>query len=424
MTGTSRRDFLKTSTSAALGGGLLLDPGLVPGAWAGGGDLLRVGLVGCGNRGSGAALNALQADANVKLVAMGDAFADRIDSSLGELRQRDVAAKIAVDDEHKFVGFEAYQKVIDACDVVLLCEPPHFRPRSLAYAVERGRHCFVEKPVATDAPGVRSVVASCELARQKKLAVVSGLCYRYDQAKLETMARLHEGAIGDIVALQATYNTNGLWYRDRQPQWSDVEWQVRNWLYFTWLSGDLIAEQHIHSLDKVAWAMADQYPVKATASGGRVQRTDPKFGNVYDHFNTVYEWANGVKCFSSCRQWDGCDGDVNDYAIGTKGVAALQQHRIEGETPWRAAKERGPSMYQREHDALFASIRKGEPIHNGDYMWKSTLMAILGRMAAYTGKTIGWEQALGSQEKLGPETYAWGELSVPPVAVPGVTKFA
>ena len=207
-----------------------------------------------------------------------------------------------------------------------------------------------------------------------------------------------------------------------REEWSELEYQLRNWLYFTWASGDIPAEQHIHSLDKVAWALGDEYPSAATSSGGRSQRTDEKYGNTYDHFNTVYDYASGKRAFSSCRQWNGCANNVSDYAVGTKGTAALQHHWIKGDNKWRF-KGRGGNMYVDEHIALFNSIRNGTPIHNGEYMWKSTLMAIMARMAAYTGKKITWEQALNSEEDLSPKQYKWGPNPVPPIRIPGVTQF-
>jgi predicted dehydrogenase len=307
---------------------------------------------------------------------------------------------------------------------VLLATSPHFRPEHIDYAVDQGKHIFAEKPVATDAPGLRRVMDASRRAQLKGLALVSGLCYRYHFAKQETFKRLHDGAIGDIVALECTYNTGGLWHRGRDASWSEMEYQMRNWLYFTWLSGDHIAEQHIHSLDKLLWAMGDEPPVKATSSGGRAVRTEDKWGNIYDHFNTAYEWASGVKGFSSCRQWSGTSTNVSDFAYGTRGVAALQGHSIEtSDGKWRYRSDEPDDMYQNEHDALFASIREGEPINNGDYMCKSTMMAILGRMAAYTGKTITWEEALNSQEDLRPGAYEWNDVATAPVARPGVTKF-
>ena len=390
---------------------------------------LRVGLVGCGGRGTGAAANALLADEDARLVAVGDVFADQVDASLEALElAEDVAERVAVPPERRFVGWDAYRGVIEASDVVILATPPHFRPQHLRAVVDAGRHAFVEKPVAVDAPGVRDIRETCRTARAKGLAIVTGLCYRYERAKRETLARIHDGAIGEIHTLQTAYNTTGLWYRTPQPEWSEMEQQVRNWLYYTWLSGDHIVEQHIHSLDKLAWAMGDEMPVRCTASGGRTVRTDPKFGNVYDHFNTVFEWANGVRGFSSCRQWtgEGIAMDVSDHCFGSRGVAHLQSHRIEvgGAASWQWESDEPDDMYQNEHDELFASIRSGEPLNDGEIMCNSTLMAIMARMAAYTGRAVTWEEAEGSQEDLGPAAYAWGPAAAPVVAVPGQTKFS
>jgi predicted dehydrogenase len=311
-------------------------------------------------------------------------------------------------------------------DVVLLTTPPHFRPLHLKAAVAAGKHIFCEKPVAVDAPGVRTVLEACREARQKGLSVVSGLCYRYEHAKRETMKRVHDGAIGDIVALYCTYDVGYLWHKDRQPGWSDMEWQLRNWLYFTWLSGDHIVEQHIHSLDKMAWAMQDHYPVRALGTGGRQVRTGKEFGNVFDHFAVVFEYANGVKLFSYCRQQDGCAKDVSDYVLGSAGTCDVMKHRISGKKHWHYPTTAGgkDDMYQNEHDELFASIRAGRPINNGEYMAHSTLLAIMGRMAAYTGKVIEWDRALNSREDLTPPRYEFGPLAVAPVALPGRTKFS
>ena len=418
----TRRDFIRKGSAAVMA------TAVAPYASAssfhpGGTETLRVGLVGCGGRGGGAAVNALRADPNVELVALADTFGDRVEQCLGNLRsQADLADRVLVDGDHMFTGFDGYLGVIESCDVVLLATSPHFRPLHVAAAVDAGKHLFVEKPIATDATGVRSVRESCRKAQGKGLAVVSGLCYRYEFAKKETMRRVHDGAIGDIAAMQTSYNTGGLWHKGRQPEWSDMEWQVRNWLYFNWLSGDHINEQHIHSLDKLAWAM-NSYPAKCTASGGRIVRTDPKYGNIYDHFNTVFEWEGGVRGFSSCRQWLGASNDVSDHLFGTRGTAHIQQHTILGETKWRHRREGPDNMYQNEHDALFASIRAGEPIDNGEYMCDSTLMAIMARMSAYTGQTLTWEQVLASEEDLSPPAYEWGDLEVAPVAQPGITKF-
>jgi predicted dehydrogenase len=367
---------------------------------------------------------------------MGDAFADHLENSYNTLVARpDIQERVQVPPENRFVGFDAYKQVIEAADVVLLATSPFFRPMHVAYAVERGRHLFVEKPVAVDATGLRSILESTRQAKEKGLSLVSGLCYRYQFAKQETVRRIQEGAVGDIRILQCTYNTGELWYREPQPGWTDMDTQMRNWLYFDWLSGDHIAEQHIHSLDKLAWAMGNVYPIKATSSGGRSKRTDPKFGNVYDHFNTVYEWEDGVVGFSSCRQMSGCATNVSDYVYGTKGVANIQNHSIKTDDgqSWRYRSDASENwsqrrlgvddMYQNEHDALFWSIRSGEPINNGEYMANSTMMAIMGRLAAYTGKTITWEQAWNSTLDLTPAALAFGPAPECTVAVPGVTPF-
>jgi predicted dehydrogenase len=419
----TRRDFLKTTATAAVAAAVAQN------ARAAGGDVLRVGLVGCGGRGTGAAGQALHADPNVKLVAMGDAFADRIQQSLATLRKDGkIAAKIDVPPDRCFAGFDAYRHVIAASDVVLLCTPPHFRPLHLAAAVEANKHVFAEKPVAVDAPGVRSVLATCERAKAKNLSVVSGLCLRYFHPFRETVRRIHDGALGDVHTLQANDYRGRIWVKPRQPEWSDMVWQMRNWYYFTWLSGDFNVEQHVHFLDVCAWVMNNEYPVKAVGNGGRQQRTGPEYGHIYDHFSVTYEYANGAKLFSNCRQQVGCANDMSAHFAGTKGRADLSERKSgqvirSGSGTWVYD---GPEndLYQTEHDELFAGIRAGNPINNGEYMAKSTLLAIMGRMAAYTGQAITWEKALNSQEDLSPPRYDWDvALSVPPVAVPGVTKF-
>ncbi len=427
----SRRQLLRGAVATTVVGPYVsVSPGVL--RRPGGAEMLKVGLIGCGGRGTGAAVNALRADPNVKLWALADVFADHLESSLNALASSedsaDLAGRIDVPPERRFVGWDAYQDVIACCDVVLLATAPHFRPLHLTAAVEAGRHAFVEKPVATDAPGVRAVHAACLRAREKGLSVVTGLCYRYENKKRATIQRLREGAIGDIVALHTTYNAGALWHRGRKPEWSEMEYQMRNWLYFHWLSGDHIAEQHIHSLDKLAWAMGE-YPVRCLATGGRATRLEPEYGNVYDHFSTVYEWANGVKGFAYCRQWGGeVQTEVSDWVLGTRGRCNLQEAAIDGGAGWswrwRPARADEPDdMYQNEHDALFAAIRKGEPIDDGDIMCKSTLMALMGRMSAYSGQALTFEQAWNSQEDLRPPSYTWGPIEAAPVARPGITQF-
>jgi predicted dehydrogenase len=424
---TTRRTFLAGSSLALAGtlGGLAR----VPAVHAAGSEALKVGLIGCGGRGTGAASQALRADSQVRLWAMADAFADRIESSLASLAKiEDVAGKVDVPPERRFVGFDAYRQVIDCCDVVLLCTPPHFRPLHLEAAVAAGRHVFAEKPVAVDAPGVRRVLAACETAKAKNLSVVSGLCLRYDWRFQETVRRIQEGQIGKILALEANDYRGPIWVRPRQPDWSDMTWQMRNWYYFTWLSGDFNVEQHVHYLDVCAWIMNDTYPVSAVGLGGRQVRTGSEYGNIYDHFSVTYIYPDQTRLYSYCRQMAGCANDMSCHVLGSRGIAHLGERRrgmriVNDEGEWRYTGQEN-NLYQTEHDELFASIRNGRPINNGRYMAHSTLLAIMGRMAAYTGQQITWEMALHSQEDLTPPHYDWDRpLPVAPVAMPGVTKF-
>jgi predicted dehydrogenase len=420
---SSRRSFLKSAAAASAisaSGSLSALRAAVP--THSGGDKLKVGLVGCGGRGSGAAAQALAADPDNVLWAMGDAFADRLEGSHKELAESDVGSRVDVPPERRFVGLDAIDKVLaSGVDVVCLATPPGFRPVHVEKAVAAGKHIFCEKPVATDAPGVRRVMAACEVAKQKGLNVVSGLCYRYHDGRREIVKRLQEGAVGDILAIHGTYLTGELWSFPRKPGWGELEWQLRNWLYYTWLSGDHIAEQHIHTLDVMAWIKKDVYPQKAYSLGGRQSRIDPLFGYIFDHFATVYEWADGTKGFSYCRQQNNVHHDVNEYVLGTQGKAQVFQHKITGKVEWQFA-DKMRDMYQNEHDALFAAIRGKRPvINNGEYMCKSTMMAILGRMAGYTGKVVSFDEAWNSNEVLMPDKLSW-DMQVPQfnVARPGV----
>ncbi len=422
----SRRKFLKASAGVLAGtvAAPLIAPAFIHAA---GSDLLRVGLVGCGGRGTGAASQALRADPQARLTAMADAFPDHLERSLRELaKDDDIVSKIDVPPDRQFTGFDAYRQLIESgVDVVLLATPPHFRPLHLEAAIDAGKHVFAEKPVAVDAPGIRSVLATCEKAKQKGLSVVSGLCLRYSDGFRESIGRIHEGAIGEIRALVANDYRGPIWTKVRKPEWSDMEWQMRNWYYYTWLSGDFNVEQHVHLLDVCSWLMHDRYPVRCVGNGGRQVRTGPEFGNIFDHFSVLYEYENGGRLFAQCRQIPGCYNDISAQVVGTTGTADLSERKfaIHGERAWvRPGKDN--NFYQAEHDALFASIRKGTPVNNGDYMAKSTLVAIMGRMAAYTGKQITWEMALSSKENLTPARYDWGPLPEPAVAIPGVTAFA
>jgi myo-inositol 2-dehydrogenase/D-chiro-inositol 1-dehydrogenase len=437
--GTDRRGFLRRSSFLAAGAAVAPFVVVRPKAFAANSETLKVGLVGCGGRGTGAASQALAADRNVVLHAMGDVFEDRIKDSLNAIRTG-YPERTMVTPDTTFLGFDAIDKVIESgVDVVLLATPPGFRPYHLKKCVEAGKHVFTEKPMATDAPGVRMVLEAAAIAKQKRLAMTSGFCWRYNPAERQIMQRIHDGQIGTPMALENTYNTGYLWVRPRQPEWNDMTYHLRNWYYFTWLSGDHIVEQAVHSIDKMQWAMKDEAPVSCVAHGGRQVRTDPQYGHIFDHFSVVYQYANGARGYHYCRQQANTASSNADYFIGTRGVAqivAFGPLTITGEKPWRLRSREGlANMYQVEHDEMFASIRRGEPINDGEWMARSTMVAIMGRMAAYTGREITWEQALNSQENLakwvagqedaeGDPQFRWDmTLRHPPVAMPGQTRF-
>ncbi len=355
-------------------------------------------------------------------------FPEKIENCLSQLRNV-VEAKVKVESQNQFIGLDAFQKVIDSgVDVVLFATPPGFRPQHLRAAIQAGRHIFCEKPMATDAPGVRSVLESVAMAKQKNLSLVAGFCWRYSNYIRETFEQVHGGAIGNVVAYYATYYTSPVKpmppASERPAGMSDIEWQVRNWYNFSWLSGDGLVEQAVHSVDKVAWAMHDKPPVSCVAVGGR--QIPAEGGNIYDHFEVNYLYPNDVRAFVAARQQEGCYNENADYILGTKGTCTIgrgSQPRIAGEKNWTFQGTKY-DMYQAEHDALFASIRQNKPINDGERMATSTLLAIMGRMAAYTGQQITWDQALNSQEKLVPDHLEWNmSHEVPPMPRPGVTKF-
>jgi myo-inositol 2-dehydrogenase/D-chiro-inositol 1-dehydrogenase len=426
----TRRDFLKNSTTAAVGGIIATSVmGRAAEVPAGKNRILKVGLIGCGGRGTGAAAQALKADPDVRLTAMADVFADRLESSLATLRkQTAVAARIDVTPATSFIGLDAYQKLIDSgVDVVLLTTTPAFRPEHLRAAIAAGKHVFCEKPVAVDGAGIRSVLASAAEAKRKNLSLMSGFCWRYDPRMRATVAKVHAGDIGDIRAIIATYHTGSLTTKfpgTRLPGQTDLEWQLRNWYNFAWLSGDHLVEQAIHNVDKITWLMKQEMPTQAIGVGGR---TIAAYGNTYDNFSVAYEYASGVRATLSCRQHDGCYNEVTDYVTGTKGIFSngrLATQGLSGAVNWKYT---GPvrDMYQVEHDELFAAIRADKPVNDGINMAHSTLMAIMGRMAAYSGQAVTWDRALNSKEALMPEKLDWNApLAFAPRAIPGQTKFA
>jgi myo-inositol 2-dehydrogenase / D-chiro-inositol 1-dehydrogenase len=429
---SSRRQFLKTSGVAALGGALASPLAFTQKASAAysSSDTLKVGLIGCGGRGTGAAAQALSTGEGVVLTAMGDAFEDRLQNSRKGLQANEsFGQRVKVADDACFVGLDAYQKVIDSgVDVVVLATPPGFRPQHLQAAVEAGKHVFCEKPMATDAPGVRSVLETAAKAKEKNLALVAGFCWRYHYARRAFYEQVHQGTIGAVRAIYATYlggPVKPMPPADTRPAgMSDVEWQLRNWYNFTWLSGDGLVEQACHSVDKIAWAMNGVLPLKAVGNGGR--QFPNHEGNIFDHIDVFYEFPDGVRAFMAQRQIVGCYGDNSDYLMCAEGTGTIKGWNdpvIRGTKPWRYDGPKG-NMYQIEHNELFASIRNGQPINNGVWMAHSTLMAIMGRMAAYTGQEITWDQAMNSQLKLVPDNLTWDmDLPIRPMAQPGRTEF-
>jgi myo-inositol 2-dehydrogenase / D-chiro-inositol 1-dehydrogenase len=416
----SRRDFLKTSTAAVVGGTLASPLVSIPGAYAAGSDEIRVGVIGCGGRGTGAVDNVLSAAEGVRLVAMGDLFKDRLQTSIENLQKH--GDKAAVPADRQFVGWDAYKKVI-ASDVnyVILATPPAFRPIHLRAAIEAGKNVFTEKPVAVDPAGIKACFELADLAKSKNLAIAAGTQRRHHAAYVEAMRRVQDGAIGDVVSLRVFWNQGGLWTKPRQPEWTDMEWQLRNWLYFTWLSGDHIVEQHVHNLDVANWVMG-KAPVRVFGVGGRQARTGPEYGHIYDHFALDFEYDNGVHALSMCRQQAGTPGLVAEFAVGTKGNCDTQDGRryeITGANAWKWSGGQPVDPYVQEHTDLIASIRNGSPLNELRRVAESTLTAIAGREAAYTGKVVALDQLVAQPFTLMPSKLEFGPIAVPPVAVPG-----
>ena len=426
--GTNRRNFIKSTSAAVIASTVALNVGFTESLFARPKNTLKVGLIGCGGRGTGAAIQALTADPDVVITAMGDVFADRLEEAYQAIKGA-LPNKLKVSEKNKFIGFDAYKKVIDAdVDVVILTTPPSFRPDHLAAAVAAGKHVFCEKPVAVDAPGVRKVLAAAKLAKQKKLSLVSGFTFRYDMPKRALFNKVLAGDIGKVMTVSSTRNGGELWYKPRQAGWTDMEYQMRNWYYYDWLSGDYIVEMIVHSLDMMTWAMGNRMPVRATGSGGRQVRVDEKYGNIYDHFAIEYEYADGARGFSFSRQQPGCSSRNSVEVAGTDGQAVVNlgsgQHEIIGKNSWKYDGEKN-NPYQTQHDELFAAIRSGKPMNDGELMANSTMLAILSRMVGYSGQTITWDEAFNSNLILGPgqENFRWDyKFDSPPPAIPGKTK--
>jgi myo-inositol 2-dehydrogenase/D-chiro-inositol 1-dehydrogenase len=427
----NRRDFVKGSATVA-GSVMIGGLPLASSAHPAGSDTIKIALVGCGGRGTGAAVQALSVKQNVELVAMADAFRDRLDTSYNNiLEQITDKNRLNVKEEHKFVGFDAYQSAIDLADLVILTTPPGFRPIHLEYAVRNNKHLFTEKPLATDAQGVRKVLEMAELAKQKKLNVVVGLQRHYQTVYRELMKRIHGGDIGEITSAQAYWDGGGVWVHPREAGQTEMEYQMRNWYYFTWLCGDHIVEQHIHNIDVINW-VKQGYPVRAQGMGGRQVRTGKEYGQIFDHHYVEFEYADGSIMNSQCRHIQNTWNKVAEAVTGTKGRADSSGtiYDLKGNILWKHRDQDDPNPYQQEHDELFASIAAGEVINDLEYGAKSTMTAILGRMATYSGQMITWDEALNSDIKLVPDTFGWDVLPpvLPdengyyPVPMPGITK--
>ena len=424
----SRRTFVQTTAAATAA---MMWPG---GVHIAGADVIRVGVIGCGGRGTGAALDVMRSSDGVEVVALGDLVPDRLEQCRAAIAKTigsnaGLQAKYKVTEDKCFSGFDAFQKVL-ATDInyVILASPPGFRPAHLAAAVAAGKNIFTEKPVAVDSAGIRSVLETHKLAAQKGLGIGAGTQRRHQAEYLPAIKRIHDGAIGDVLSGQVFWNQGGLWNQARQSSWSDAEWQIRNWLYFTWLSGDHIVEQHVHNIDVANWVL-NAHPIKATGVGGRQWRTDPKYGHIFDHFGIDFEYASGARIMSMCRQIDRTAGRVAEDFIGSKGRAMLADRalsRIVGQNAWTLEKPATPfvSPYVQEHTDLIASIRSGKPYNELQQVAESTLTAIMGREAAYTGQEITWEQILNADLDLTPPNLAFGPLQVPAVPMPGVTKLS
>lgn len=423
----NRRHFLKAASAAGVAGAVGF-PSITRGKDALDSRRLKIGLVGCGGRGTGAAGDAMTADSNVEIWSMGDVFDTSIQGSLKGLEGFKDRVNVG---DRKFVGMDAYQKVLDSgIDVVILATPPGFRPIQFKAAVEAGKHVFCEKPMAVDSTGLRVVLESARKAKEKGLTVCAGFCWRKSPSRIAALTRVLDGAIGDVLHYHATYYTSPVKpmqaAASRPAGMSDVEWQIRNWYNFSWLSGDGYVEQAIHSVDKVGWAFGDKDPLTCMANGGRqVPFKGAEDYNIYDHFSCVYDYGNGRYATISSRQIPGCDGENADYITGTKGTCIINDNRvmITGENNWRFDKEKDANMYTNEHILMSQALRAGTPVYDGDWMCHSVFLGLMGRMAAYTGKRITWDQITNSKEDLAPDDLKWDSKFTPtPMPKPGVTR--
>lgn len=422
---TTRRDFLKASTVAAVSGSL----GIGNSVFAAGSDIIRVGMVGCGGRNTGAAAQALTADKGARLVAMCDIFMDRVKHKREIIKQQ-MGDQVVADDDHCFAGFDGYKHVIESSDVVLIANAAKFHPLHAMTAIKAGKHVFVEKPHGTDPAGVKLMQSAADLARTKALSFVSGLHSRYHTGYAETVKRIHDGVIGDIISIEENFLRAPYVIIDRQQGLTELQWQCSTQYHFRWLSGDDVPQSLVHNLDRASWAMGNKVPVKCHGLGGRSSMTDPIYGDVFDHHSVIYECDNGVRIYAFCRTTTGCYDDSSSVVLGSKGKADITRARIWGETNWKWDGDCNP--YQIEHDRLFAGIRAAKPVNNGDYMARSTMVGVMGQISCYTGKEVTWDQINKSDFYYPPRPEDCRDDMDPPVKpgpdgtypvpIPGVTK--
>jgi myo-inositol 2-dehydrogenase / D-chiro-inositol 1-dehydrogenase len=425
----SRRDFLKSSITAAAGAAVGLS--LARSAHAAGSDVIRIGLIGAGNRGPGAVINALTVDPGVRLVAMGDVFLDHIQSRL-EMIKKEKPDQVQVDNAHCFTGLDSYQHVIQCSDVVLVACAAKYHPVYLKAAIEAGKHVFVEKPHAIDPVGIREIFTASELAKEKNLSIMSGLHSRYVPGFQEAVKRIHDGAIGEVVAIEENFQRGPYNIVARNPKLNEVEFQFSNQMHFTWLSGDDVLQSLSHNLDRSAWVMKEQTPAKCHGLGGRSASFGEIYGNVFDHHSVVYEYDNGVRIYAFCRTQNGCYGNAESIVLGSKGKCYLSRCAIEGETKWRYEGP-GGNPYDLEHKAFFEAIRSGKPVNCGDYMARSATMGVMGQLACYSGQELSSEQIaksnfvftpkvedvrLDMEPPVKPDDKGWY-----PVPMPGITEY-
>ncbi|MFP4502150.1 MAG: Gfo/Idh/MocA family protein [Candidatus Hydrogenedentota bacterium] len=386
--GTTRRDFLKQSAvaaSATVAGSQFI----ARNAYAAGGDTIRVGMIGCGARNKGAAAEALTADPGARLVAMCDIFMDRVKDKRKQLKAQ-MKDQVQVDDDHCFDGFDGYKHVIEASDVVLIANAAKFHPHHAMTALNAGKHVFVEKPHGIDPAGVKLMAQAAALAKEKGLCLVSGLHSRYHAGYAETIQRIHDGAIGDVISIEENYLRAPYVIIDRAPGLTELQWQCSTQYHFRWLSGDDVPQSLVHNMDRASWVLGNAVPIKCHGLGGRSSMTAPKYGDVFDHHSVVYEFPNNVRVYAFCRTTEGCFNEASSIILGSKGQASVMHCRITGENPWEY--KGGCNPYQVEHDVLFKAIRDGEPVNNGDYMGRSTLIGVMGQISCYTGEEITWER--------------------------------